>query len=89
MIGENQQLVTDEPVEFGKEPVKVQDCRKITDRFRGNYEIYHNFIKENRRMSTCNQLDLQTLESRLIMPENLRNHCSRAGVPLSSTIYIS
>ena len=28
MIGENRQLVTDEPVE-------VQDCRKITDHFRG------------------------------------------------------
>ena len=32
MIGENQQLVTDEPVEFEKSPVEVhQDCRKITD----------------------------------------------------------
>ena len=30
MIGENQQLVTYEPVE-------VQDCRKITDHFRGIY----------------------------------------------------
>ena len=30
MIGENRQLGTDEAVEV------VQDCRKITDRFRGN-----------------------------------------------------
>ena len=29
MIGENRQLVTDEPVEFEKEPVEVQDCRKL------------------------------------------------------------
>ena len=30
MIGENRQLVTDEPVEFEKYPVEIQDCRKIT-----------------------------------------------------------
>ena len=29
MIGENGQLVTYEPVEFEKEPVEVQDCKKI------------------------------------------------------------
>ena len=34
MIGENPQLVTNEPVEFEKLPVKVQDCRKCTDRCR-------------------------------------------------------
>jgi hypothetical protein len=33
MIGENQQLVTNEPVE-------VQDCRKITGHFREVYRIY-------------------------------------------------
>ena len=60
MIGEKRQLVTDEPVEFEKEPVEVQGCRKITDHFRGIYRIYHpNLIKENRRMSTCNWSDLQ------------------------------
>ena len=30
VIGENRQFVTDEPVELEKEPVEVQDCRKIT-----------------------------------------------------------
>ena len=35
MIGENRQLVTNEPIEFEKQPIEVQDCRKITDRFRG------------------------------------------------------
>ena len=40
MIGENQQLVIDELVEFAKYPVEVQDYMKITDRFRGNYRIY-------------------------------------------------
>ena len=38
MIGENRELLTDEPVE-------VQDCRKITDHFRGIYRMYPNLIK--------------------------------------------
>ena len=51
-------------------PVEVQDCRKITNHFR----TYPNLIKENRMMSTCNRLDLQTLGSQPIMPKNLPNH---------------
>ena len=43
MVGENRQSVTDEPVEFGKQPVEVQDCRKITDYFRGIYRIIPQF----------------------------------------------
>ena len=40
MSGENQQLVTDKPVEFDKYPVEVQDFRRITDQdFRGSYGI--------------------------------------------------
>ena len=63
MIGENRQFITNEPVEFEKWPVEAQDCRKITDHFRGIYRIYPNLIKENWRISTCNRLDLQTLRS--------------------------
>jgi hypothetical protein len=51
MIGENRQLVADELVEFEKSPVDVQDCRKITDRFREMYGVYPKLIKGNRRMS--------------------------------------
>ena len=40
MIGENQQLVTNELVEFEKSPVEVQDYRIITNHFRGIYRIY-------------------------------------------------
>ena len=36
------------------------------------------FIKENRRMSTCNRLDLQTLGSQPVMPKNLPDHRARA-----------
>jgi hypothetical protein len=74
MIGENRQLVPDELVEFEKHPVDVQDCRKITDHFRGIYRIHPNPIKENRRMSTCNRLDLQTLGSQPTMSKNLPDH---------------
>jgi hypothetical protein len=42
MIGENRQLVTDEPVEFEMQPVEVQDSRKITDDFRGIHGVYPN-----------------------------------------------
>ena len=54
MIGENRQLVTDEPVEFVTEPVEGQECRKITDHFRGIFRIYSNLIKEKPEESTCN-----------------------------------
>ena len=45
MMGENRQLVSDEPVEFEKYPVEVQNCRKITDHFKGIYRIYPQFNK--------------------------------------------
>ena len=64
-------IVTNELVEFEKHPVEVQDCRKITDHTRGIYKIYPNLIKDNRRLSTSNQLDLQTLGSQPLLPENL------------------
>ena len=37
-------------------------------------EIYPNLIKENRKMSTYNRLDLQTLGSQPVMPKNLPDH---------------
>ena len=70
MIGKNWQLLTNEPVELEKEPVEVvQDCRKITNPFRRIYGIYPNLIVENRRISKCNRLDLQTLASQPIVPK--------------------
>ena len=44
MIRENRQLVTNEPVEFEKQPVEVQDFRRITDHFRGIHGIYLKLI---------------------------------------------
>ena len=75
MIRENRQLVTNEPVEFEKLPGGFQDCGKITDYFRGIYSgIYPNSIKEDKRISICNRLDLQTLGSQPVMPKNLSDH---------------
>ena len=45
-----------------------------TDHSRGSYRLYPNSIKENRRMSTCNQLDLQAPGSQPIMSKNLPDH---------------
>ena len=75
MIGENRQLVTNEPVEFEKKPVEVQDCKKFTDHFRGIYRIYPNLKKEHQRLLTCNRLDLQKIVgSQPMMPKNLLDH---------------
>ena len=73
MIGGNRRLVTDEPVE-------VQDCRKFTDHLRGIYRIYPNLTKENRRISTCDRLDLQTLGFQPVMPKNLYDHWHVRGL---------
>ena len=46
--------------------LSVTNCRFspiIAHLFRGIYRLYPDLLKENRRMSTCNRLDLQTLGS--------------------------
>jgi len=40
MNGEEQLLVTDEPVEFEKSPIEAQDFKIITDHFRGVCRIF-------------------------------------------------
>jgi hypothetical protein len=37
LSGKNRRFVTDEPVEFEKQPVEVGDFHRITDRFGGIY----------------------------------------------------
>ena len=37
LLTENRRLVADEPVEFEKQPVQVQDLRRIMVHFRGIY----------------------------------------------------
>ena len=58
MGGENQPLVTDEPVEFEKQPVAVQDFRKSTHHCRGMCVIYLDLINKNPKMSTLSPVAL-------------------------------
>ena len=41
----------------------VRDFRRITHHFRGIYRIYLKWIKQIRKISTCNQLNLESLGS--------------------------
>ena len=59
----NHLLVTDEPVESGKQPVEVEGFMIIIDHFRGIHRIFPLFTKKKQKISTCNQLDLETLGS--------------------------
>ena len=71
MNGEDRLLVTDELVQLKKWPVEVQDIRKITNHFWGICEIYIRLVMKIRKISTSNQLNLETLEFWPIMPKNL------------------
>ena len=42
-----------------------------TDPFRGIYKVYLKIIKKIQKVTTCNWLDLKTLEFGPIMPKNL------------------
>ena len=59
--GENWPLVTNEPIE--KYLVQDLNFMKITHQCRGIYGTYLTSIKKNRKMSTCNRVDLETLGS--------------------------
>ena len=56
----NRWFVTDEPVEFEKYPVEVQEFREFTHHFEESMEYTSNECA-NRKMSTCNRLDLESL----------------------------
>lgn len=61
MNGEDQSVVTDEPVELEKTVVDVQDFRRNIDHFRRICGINLKQTNKNQKMSTCDQLDLETL----------------------------
>jgi hypothetical protein len=46
MNGDNRLLVTDKLFQFERLPVEVQDSGKITDRFRGIYEIFSKLVRK-------------------------------------------
>ena len=49
----------------------VQDFMRIAKHFRRIYGTYFKSIKKNRKITTCNRLDLETLGTRPIMPKDL------------------
>ena len=59
MHKENQQLLTDEPVAFEKQPLEIQDFRRISDRSMGICEIFLNPMKKNHKMPTHNRFTLE------------------------------
>jgi hypothetical protein len=62
MIGENRLLVTIEPVEFEKQPVEVQDFKKMTNTVVWNVKLLTQSNKNKKKkqsMSTYIHLDLE------------------------------
>jgi hypothetical protein len=88
MIGENRQLITNEPVEFEKYPVEVPDCKKITDHFRRIHRIYPNLITETRGCEP-GWLHLQSLGSQPVMPKYLPDYCCPYNICLPSNKFIT
>ena len=43
--------------------LKIGDFMRITSHFEIIYRIYFSLIKQSRKMSTCNRLDLESLGS--------------------------
>ena len=67
------------PWDLGISPLSSSSLGRIgpiTNHFRGVYKMCPNLINKNRKMSTCNRLDLGTLGYRLVMPKNLLGHWS-------------
>jgi hypothetical protein len=64
----NRPLITNELVWIWKITRWSSRIQEIADHFWRIYEIFLGSIKENRKMSTCNQLDLESLGSGPICP---------------------
>ena len=60
---------------IGKLPIILEECIEYTPIV----------MKENRRMSTCNRLDLITLGSQPVMPKNLPDHWTKYHKPYRPT----
>jgi hypothetical protein len=54
--------------------LKCKTSKKIPHHFRKSCRIYPKLVEKLRKISTYNQLDLETLGSQPIMPKNLPGH---------------
>ena len=52
-------VAIDKPIQYEKWPVEVQDFMKIIHHSRRIYRLYLKRIKKNRKIPTCNYLDLE------------------------------
>ena len=87
--GNNRPLVTDERVELEKQPFEAQYFRRITLHYRRIYRIHPiQQRKPERRITTCNRLDLETLGVWPIMPKNLSDHRFRKIEVTSSPLLL-
>ena len=68
-------LVIDEPAEFGRQTVEVQDFKNFTDPRRGIHRVYLKVMQDKEKMSTFHQLDLETLGSWLVMLKAFPGDC--------------
>ena len=71
LLEKNQQLITNELA-------KIWDFMIITNHFRGIYRVYLTWIKPDRKMSTSDRLDLESLGSWLTMSKKLPRHGGQA-----------
>lgn len=77
MNGENQPLVTDEPIEG-------EDFKKIIDHFKGTYRINFKLMKKNQKRSTCTRLE--TLGCWPAVCKILSEHGSHALIKFNSCL---
>ena len=61
MNGENQPLVIDEPVGLKNNRLKFKMIGKLPIILKGIHRIHLNLMKNKRRISTCNWLNLEIL----------------------------
>ena len=85
MFGKKRRLVADEPVEFKKQPVEVQEFRKFTDHFRGIYWIYLKWMKA--KPEDVNMWPVKFRITRILTDSNLYAQKQTSGALLQTCLY--
>ena len=82
-------VVTDEQTKFEKRLVEVQDFRNLSHHSGEISRIYPNLIEKNQKMSTRNQLDLESLGFCPTMPKKTLQTLCHTLLQLSQTSWES
>ena len=77
-------VVKNEPVEFEKEPVRLefQDFRKVTNRFRGVYRICPNLIKNKKKTLTGVNMSVVGVGNTTRISTDYAHKIPRARLPM-------